>query len=42
MKFHKITCNGVKTISEKNREDYNGYRSELIANGYEPCKSCNP
>ena len=42
MKFHKITCSSVETISEKNKEEYYGYRSELIVNGYEPCKGCNP
>ena len=42
MKFHKITCSSVETISEKNKEEYNGYRSELIEQGYKPCNSCNP
>lgn len=42
MKFHKITCGSVETINEKNKEEYRGFRSELIINGYKPCKSCNP
>lgn len=42
MKFHKITCSSVETISEKNKEEYYGYRSELIEQGYKPCNSCNP
>ena len=29
-------------MSEKNREDYHGTREELLAQGYEPCGSCNP
>ena len=41
-KFHKLTCSGIKSISEKNKEEYNGSKSELISMGYEPCGSCNP
>lgn len=29
-------------MSEKNRQDYTGYRSLLIEQGYEPCNGCNP
>ncbi len=41
-KFHLPTCGSVKTISDKNREDYSGLREDLIARGYSPCKKCNP
>lgn len=41
-KFHKSNCRYVNKINDKNREDYNGLRSNLISRGYEACKSCNP
>lgn len=41
-KFHKTSCSGADSISEKNRSEYNGTRSMLIVQGYEPCGSCNP
>lgn len=41
-KFHYPTCSSVETISEKNREDYSGTRSELIEKGYSPCGRCEP
>ena len=41
-KFHKPSCGSVKRIKEKNREDYYGSRSELLARGYEPCGKCHP
>lgn len=41
-KFHLPSCSSVETMSEKNREDYHGTREELLAQGYEPCGSCNP
>ena len=41
-KFHLPSCGSVKTISDKNRENYNGSRDDLIAEGYSPCKKCNP
>lgn len=25
-----------------NKEEYTGSRDELIAQGYDPCKKCNP
>ncbi|MDD2972946.1 MAG: ComEC/Rec2 family competence protein [Lachnospiraceae bacterium] len=40
MKFHLPTCN--KLPSQKNREDTDMSRDEIIAQGYEPCKRCNP
>lgn len=41
-KFHKPSCSSVKTIKDKNREDYAGTRQEIIDMGYVPCKKCNP
>ena len=41
-KFHLPDCPSVDSISEKNRQEYHGTREELIAQGYEPCGSCNP
>ena len=29
-------------MSEKNKYYFNGTRDEAIAQGYEPCKRCNP
>lgn len=42
MKFHLPSCSSVDTISDKNREDYTGTKDELINQGYQPCKRCNP
>lgn len=41
-KFHKPSCSGANTISEKNKSEYTGTRSMLILQGYEPCGNCNP
>lgn len=41
-KFHYPSCKSVGKIKDKNRMDYTGTRSELIAQGYEPCGSCKP
>lgn len=41
-KFHKTSCSGANSISEKNRSEYTGTRSMLIVQGYEPCGTCNP
>lgn len=41
-KFHRLDCSSVDSMSEKNRQEYHGTREELIAQGYEPCGSCNP
>ena len=29
-------------MKEANKEEYTGSRDELIAQGYDPCKKCNP
>ena len=41
-KFHNINCSSVKDISEHNKKEFSGSRSELVSMGYEPCGSCNP
>ena len=41
-KFHLESCNGAKRIKEENRQEYTGTRQELIEDGYQPCKTCNP
>lgn len=41
-KFHLPACSGAKRMQKKNREVYQGSREDVIAMGYEPCKSCNP
>ena len=41
-KFHLPSCSSVGQMSPKNREDVEGTRENLIANGYDPCKRCNP
>lgn len=41
-KFHLPGCRGVKQMSEANKGKYKGSREEVIEQGYEPCKICNP
>lgn len=41
-KFHLPDCESVKDIQSENREDYTGSRTDLIEDGYSPCKRCNP
>ena len=41
-KFHKPTCSGVDKINPDNRQDFTGYREDLIAQGYAPCGNCKP
>lgn len=41
-KFHETTCNQVSNISDKNKQEYTGTRSEIISQGYTPCGNCNP
>ena len=42
MKFHLPDCSSVEKMSDSNREEYTGNRSDLIAEGYSPCGNCNP
>ena len=41
-KFHYPSCSSVPKIKAKNRMDSDQTRDELIAQGYLPCKNCNP
>lgn len=41
-KFHKPSCSSISQISDSNKQDYQRSREDLIAQGYEPCKKCNP
>ena len=41
-KFHYPSCSSVPKIKAKNRMDSDQTRDELIAQGYVPCKDCNP
>ena len=41
-KFHLPDCASVRDMKEKNRLDRTGARDEIIADGYTPCKRCNP
>ncbi len=41
-KFHNPSCDSVKDMKEKNKLLYEGTRDELIRQGYDPCKRCNP
>lgn len=41
-KFHKSSCSSIKQMSAANTAKYNGNRQDLIDEGYEPCKRCNP
>ncbi|MCM1175476.1 MAG: MBL fold metallo-hydrolase [Blautia sp.] len=38
-KFHKPACSSLPTV---NRQDSSESRESIIAQGYEPCKRCNP
>lgn len=41
-KFHKPSCSSASSIKSENKEIYTGSRDDLIAQGYDPCKKCNP
>lgn len=41
-KFHYPDKSCADKISDKNREEFNGTREELIENGYDPCGICKP
>lgn len=42
MKFHYESCGSVKQMNESNKKYTNESRDSLIAQGYVPCKNCNP
>ena len=41
-KFHYPFCSSADDIKASNRREFSGNRSALIAQGYSPCKRCNP
>ena len=41
-KFHYAYCGSVSDMAEKNKMSFTGSRERLIAQGYVPCKRCNP
>ena len=41
-KFHLPTCSSVNRITASYRQEYTGTRENLIAQGYDPCKTCKP
>ncbi len=41
-KFHEPGCVSVKQMNEKNKQIVTLSREEIIAQGYVPCKNCNP
>ncbi len=41
-KFHYPSCSSIAQMKESNRGTFSGNRDELIAQGYDPCKKCNP
>ncbi|MDD6234373.1 MAG: DNA/RNA non-specific endonuclease [Lachnospiraceae bacterium] len=42
MKFHMPDCSSVSKIKEKNKQIFKGNRDDIIAQGYTPCRQCNP
>ena len=41
-KFHKPSCLSVEQMKESNKKEVQSTRDELISQGYDPCKRCNP
>ena len=41
-KFHEPSCRSVQRMNDSNKKEYIGSRDDLITQGYEPCKICNP
>lgn len=41
-KFHKPDCQSTNDTKAKNKKEFQGDRDELIDQGYDPCKRCNP
>ncbi len=41
-KFHYPDCSSVSDMKESNKWYFTGTRDELIEQGYQPCKRCNP
>lgn len=41
-KFHYPSCSSVSQMKESNKKSYTGSRDDVISQGYDPCKRCNP
>lgn len=41
-KFHLGSCSSISQMSDSNKSEFTGSRDDLIQQGYEPCKRCNP
>ena len=41
-KFHYPDCSSVKRMKESNKIALSGTRDEIIAQGFDPCRKCNP
>ncbi len=41
-KFHDPGCSSLSQANGSNLQNYDGTRENLIAQGYSPCKRCNP
>lgn len=41
-KFHRPDCSSLSHMKEENKGTFTGNKDELIQQGYEACKSCNP
>lgn len=41
-KFHVPSCSSVDQMSAKNRKDVEDTRENIVGQGYDPCKRCNP
>lgn len=41
-KFYCHDCLSVELMAEHNKKEYTGDRDDLISQGYEPCKHCDP
>lgn len=41
-KFHRPDCESVEKIADKNKRISDKTRENLLEEGYEPCKNCNP
>ena len=41
-KFHLPSCSSGDQMNEENKMNYTGSRDDLLSQGYDPCKRCNP
>ena len=41
-KIHRQSCSSLKQMKDSNKKEVKSTRDELISQGYDPCKKCNP